>query len=235
MLAQGSNFDEWGDILVIAVMAILWLVGGLAKVITGRKGAAQQGPQEGAAEPQRQRATWQDRLARKAQEIQQAAEARSRQAEQDARARGVPPVRHLPRRARSPSAQSPRGESVMIYERPAVAPVHGSPGASRPRTGGARGDPGRRTTGIKAPSTIRRSVECEAPSRDQPLRCESLRHRSNRRVAALDVAHEAEGGYAPAAIIDYSDPDALRKAILLYEILGKPLALREPADETSSF
>ena len=34
------------------------------------------------------------------------------------------------------------------------------------------------------------------------------------------------------AIIDYSDPEALTKAILHYEILGKPLALRETLNQT---
>lgn len=53
--------------------------------------------------------------------------------------------------------------------------------------------------------------------------------------ARSQTAREPAGGYDPAAIINYSDPDALRKAVLLYEILGKPLAFREPADEPSSF
>ena len=43
------------------------------------------------------------------------------------------------------------------------------------------------------------------------------------------------GGFEPAAVIDYSDPDALKKAILHYEILGKPLALRDEAAQTSVF
>ncbi len=32
-------------------------------------------------------------------------------------------------------------------------------------------------------------------------------------------------------VIDYSDPEALTKAILQYEILGKPMALRETVDQ----
>lgn len=93
----GQDLDQWGDILVIAVMAVLWLIGGLAKVITSKKRTGQQRPQEGAAKPQRQRATWQERLARKAEEMQRAAETGSRKSEQQARARtqacAIPPGR----------------------------------------------------------------------------------------------------------------------------------------------
>ena len=50
----------------------------------------------------------------------------------------------------------------------------------------------------------------------------------------LSTQHDP-GGYEPGVIIDYSDPEALRKAILHYEILGKPLALRDTSDETATF
>ena len=43
------------------------------------------------------------------------------------------------------------------------------------------------------------------------------------------------GGFEPTAIIDYSDPDALKKAILHYEILGKPLAVRDESEQTRAF
>ena len=37
---------------------------------------------------------------------------------------------------------------------------------------------------------------------------------------------------ASPPIIDYTDPDALKNAILQYEILGKPMALRDPFERT---
>jgi hypothetical protein len=43
------------------------------------------------------------------------------------------------------------------------------------------------------------------------------------------------GGFEPTAVIDYSDPDALKKAILHYEILAKPLALRDESAQASVF
>lgn len=38
-----------------------------------------------------------------------------------------------------------------------------------------------------------------------------------------------------AYLIDSSDADALRRAILHYEILGKPLSLRDPSQQIADF
>jgi hypothetical protein len=45
----------------------------------------------------------------------------------------------------------------------------------------------------------------------------------------MQVSREA-AGLESATLLDSSDSDAIRKAILHYEILGVPLALREPFD-----
>ncbi len=45
------------------------------------------------------------------------------------------------------------------------------------------------------------------------------------------VAEEIpQAKYLPEILIDYDDPEKLRRAILHYEILGKPLSLREPGE-----
>ena len=51
----------------------------------------------------------------------------------------------------------------------------------------------------------------------------------------IEVQREAVAGYDPASVIDSSDPDALRKAILHYEILGKPIGLRDPSEQSTIF
>jgi hypothetical protein len=53
--------------------------------------------------------------------------------------------------------------------------------------------------------------------------------------AGVGWAGNRYGGLVDAAVIDYSDPDALKKAILHYEILGKPLALRDESAQGSAF
>jgi len=50
-------------------------------------------------------------------------------------------------------------------------------------------------------------------------------------VSAPETAEEPEAGYAAEMLFDYGEPDELKKAILHYEILGKPLALRGPSEQ----
>jgi hypothetical protein len=40
----------------------------------------------------------------------------------------------------------------------------------------------------------------------------------------------SEDDYFSETLLDYADPEELRKAILHYEILGKPLSLRGQSD-----
>ncbi len=47
-------------------------------------------------------------------------------------------------------------------------------------------------------------------------------------VGSSEVGKRQE--YKTSTVIDLTDPDKLRQAILHYEILGKPLSLREPFD-----
>ena len=53
-------------------------------------------------------------------------------------------------------------------------------------------------------------------------------------VEKLGERHVAEeipqAKYLPEILIDYDDPEKLRRAILHYEILGKPLSMREPGE-----
>jgi len=120
LLAQRPAID--GDLLILIVMAILWLVGGLAKVLMAKKGPAQQPrrQQEGlSSKPPAQRESWPQRLARKVREIQEAAQTERRTPEQQTHARDA---------ATHPAGtiairENPRGESVMVYKRPAPQPI----------------------------------------------------------------------------------------------------------------
>ena len=47
---------------------------------------------------------------------------------------------------------------------------------------------------------------------------------------ASEPAEMQESEYLSEILTDYADPDELRRAILHYEILGKPLSLRNPSD-----
>jgi len=201
LLAQRSLID--GDLLILIVMAILWLVGALAKVLTAKKGPAR--PQEGpSSKPPAQRETWQQRLARKAREFQQAAEAESRTRDQQTPAREAPvhPAGTITLRENS------RGDSVMVYERPAPQTTRK---VIRPRE----------AREIVGP--VRQEISSEPPRPLEPLVLSSEPKTSS--VADVSVLGD----------LSLNEPDALRNAILHYEILGKPLALRDSANEASQF
>jgi len=181
-LAQGDDVGEWVNLLIIVVMAVFWLIGGLAKSLTNNKKLQQQtgrGVRKGGAKakpPARPagRETWLQHLARKAEEIQKAAGEQLAQQRQS----------QVPKRPGAP-------------RRPAVPPASAAASISAPA--------------IAKPSPV-------APAKTEHPGAK------NRRVQ-----------YQRHPLIDLDEPDALRKAILHYEILGKPLSLRDPMDSTSAF
>jgi len=214
--------DGWVNVLFIVVVAVLYAVGALVKG-AGAKGQKREGPNQ---PRQQQRETWQQRLARKAQEIQQAAEARTKQAAE--RMRGLEEKARQQQAKRMGAATGPTpppqdqvtvrpargGESIPVYE-------PGAPESTSERQRLAA-QPQRTRKAVSAAG--RRRV-----GRDQPVAEPTA---TSPRIEPI-LGGIPDMGSKPASIpaisiIDYGDPDALKKAILHYEILGKPLALRDP-------
>jgi hypothetical protein len=239
-LAQRSDFEGWANILFVVVMAILWLVGALVKTMS-KKGPQPQ--QEGAAKEQRRPGeSWHQRLARKAQEMQRRIEEEAGLREPDERPR---PVRKTPARPPQPPAGKIRvrsgrgGESVIVYEGPQPpSSMEREHQAARQR----QAQEAITTAGqfaTKDASAIEARIEPKPPemepviwgmpgvTAEQPMPLEP----GKGQLSALGEPATFE----PAAIIDCSDPDTMKKAILHYEILGKPLALRDPAGQTPVF
>jgi hypothetical protein len=233
-LAQ-EGLGDWANILFILVMAILWLLAGLIKAIS-KKGPRREPPASEGSPGQQQRRTesWQQRLARRAEELQ-------RRLEEEAGMREAgesePPARKpTPQPASAPGGKitvraGPRGESVMVYERPAPQPpVEREPPPTRPRQVILTGGKPPVTSTLKP---IRRETSQLAAESLLPMMAESPKPLEPRETQLTTPGEPA--GFEPEAIIDYTDPEALKKAILHYEILGKPLAMRDTADQTSSF
>ncbi|UCE99166.1 MAG: hypothetical protein JSV82_08305 [Planctomycetota bacterium] len=57
---------------------------------------------------------------------------------------------------------------------------------------------------------------------------EAVEKLGERRAAMAEEIPQAK--YLPELLIDYDDPEKLRRAILHYEILGKPLSMRRPSE-----
>jgi len=213
LLAGGVGTENWANILVIAVMAILWLVAGLVRMI-GKKGPQQEQPEpEGSTgQPRRPGESWHQRLARKAEEIQ-------RRLEEQAGVREPGRPRPPAREAATQSPQAPggkisvrpgqRGESGMVSERPQPQP------STQREHQVARQREAQRAVAAAGQYATASKLEPVPPVTSEPMR--------------------EPTGFEPAAVIDDSDPDVLKKAVLHYEILGKPLALRESAEEIAAF
>lgn len=180
VLAQGDDVGEWVNILIIVVMAVFWVIGGLAKSLSQNKRQKQGGqpPSKRPSSPVRaqRRETWLQQVARKAEELQKAAAQRMQEMERQAQGqpRSRPKPAQMPVRSARVQATPPR-------------PVR----SSQESVQGSAAEAARLYTPEPAPKQLE---------------------------------------YEPSLGVDLSDPQALRKAILHYEILGKPLAMRYPFD-----
>jgi hypothetical protein len=246
LLAQGSGFEDWANILFIVVMVVLWLLAGLVKAI-GKKGAQQKQPaQETSAGQQRRPGeSWQQRLARRAEELQRRLEKeaglptrQTHNEEEPGRRRPPAPVTAT-RATQAPGGKitvrsGQRGEPVMVYERPEL-----QPSAQREHQV-ARQREAQKVVPAAGPYTteprlepVRRDAFEPMTESFPPMRAEPPKPLEPGE-AHLTAPRES-GGSEPAAIIDSTDTDALKKAILHYEILGRPLALRDASERTSAF
>jgi len=209
-LSQRGGAEDWGDVIILVVMAAFWLVGALAKLLAGKKTADRQHGKTGSgAKATAARETWQQRLARKARELQEAA-----QAEGSGGTLGAQTAKSRPGRSlASPRGQvsvrtDAKGNSVMVYERP--EPI--------------------REQAMTPQGKAREAVLAAG----QQILAEPLVTPQAAAVGHDEFGTPAASSQAAAAI-EYGDPDALRRAILQYEILGKPLALRDPSEEATPF
>ena len=243
LLAQGSDGEELVNILFIVIMAVLWLGGGLVKAAGRNK------QRQGAAQKQRPaRETWQQRLARKAEEIQRAAEAKSketaervRRMEEQGRSRATA---ERPRPAQPPSGKvairsGPRGESIMVYEKAGeqISAQQQEEIARQREAREALAAARRRKARLAQP--VKPQIDTDIP--DLEAISEELGNIAPELPKSLAQPRKPLGpqresfGFQPSDLIDYADSDALKKAILHYEIFGKPLALRDPSAQISPF
>ncbi len=244
LLAQGTGFEDWANILFILVMAVLWLVGALIKTISKKTSPPAQAQQEGSPKEQRKTGeTWQERLMRKAEEMQRRIEEQA-----GLREPGTPtrPARPAPRRApQAPGGKitirsDSRGESVMVYE---SAPSQSS---TEREHQAARQREAQQAVASAGQCAAKQVPPAEIPSAASVPKLEPVMEELAGAMAEPPKPLEPGGetprmptrepaGFEVAALIDHSDPDSLKKAVLHYEILGRPLGLRDTPDQTSIF
>ncbi len=226
-LARGEGLGEWANILFLVVIAVFSVVGGLIKNVAakGKQQAGRGASQGPAAGPSRE--TWQQRLGRKAEEIQRAIEAKYGQTQQQPPAPS-PSEQNQPGQGKLTIRTDRGGESIMVLEKDGAGLIARQQAAkerqAREATASARRRAAERRLGTK--SKPQSNVAGEAIGRQGLLSV----------GATAEPPREPASSYAAASIIiDSNDPEALKKAILHYEILGKPLAWRDPLEHTSGF
>ncbi len=233
LLGRGLGSEDWANLLFVVVMAVLWLVAGLAKTMSKKK-SQQASPELDGLGGQRPQAgeSWQQRLARRAEELQ-------RRLEEEAGLResrkSQPPARKAPvRPAQAPGGTivirpGQRGEPVMVYERPAPqAPTQREHhAASQRKVQEAVASAGQ---DIVAPKLEPAAQEVSEPGLGN-LTTLTAEPPQPVRAGVQPKTADKPSASTRGVILDYSDPEALTTAILQYEIFGKPLALRETADQ----
>jgi hypothetical protein len=223
LIAQMDS-DQWVNFLILAIMAVFWLFGTLIKAATKKR--VPQTRQDGLAKEQRE--TWQQRLARKAEELQRAAEGRRTQAEE--RIRPTEERATVRERVEQPPSGNltvrtgKGGESILVYEQAdATAGSGREQQAARQREAREAVAAAGRTATMTPSEPMGERIEPQPPEQLEPSKGEVV------------PPGETAVGYEPDSILDYNDPDALRKAVLHYEILGKPVGLRDESERSAAF
>lgn len=213
LLAQ-DDAGRWMNILFIVVVAVFWAIGGLAKV------ASNKSRKQGASRPSdgRKRETWLHQLTKKVQDIQRAIEREGSKEQPHPlyRSQEHPSEASRPPEGRV-AANTDRGAtSALVYER-----------QEPQRPAEKLQQPARAKAGRKAALQAERQIAAE--SLNVPVAPQQLMRTP---VRAATTTAPADNASPPT--IDYTDLDALKNAILQYEILGKPMALRDPFERATN-
>ncbi|MHC4573792.1 MAG: hypothetical protein ACYS76_06625 [Planctomycetota bacterium] len=161
---------------------------------------------------------------------------RSSKLEQEERERLTRKPPRKPPRPRRPQPRVPAVREPVPEYRPQRKPVRRT--VARPEVLVGRGA-ARKVRAVALPTLEPLEMEAEKLAPAVPL--EEPRELISPTMQKVEERHPAGPGemlepdYLSEIIMDYADPDELRRAILHYEILGRPLSLREPREQSLGF
>ena len=199
---RNDEVGGWMQILVFIVLAVFWLIGGIIKAKANKSGAGSNG-----------------NLPRKPL---RKPPVHSREAREQM-------LKHLERSAGSaqgqrqqprPAEQKPRMKfsdlqaAVRKFAVEAEQAFQVNPKEPTPELKPALAEPNVETERMELPEIPITSVKGLQDKR------------------ASEPPQMPESEYLSELLMDYADPEELRRAILHYEILGKPLSLRNPSDDS---
>lgn len=199
---RNDEVEGWMQILVFIVLAAFWLIGGIIKAKANKSGTGSNG-----------------NLPRKPlrKPPVHSREAREQMLKQLERSAGSGQgQRQQPR----PAEQKPRMKfsdlqaAVRKFAVEAEQAFQVNPKEPTPELKPALAEPNVETERMELPEIPITSVKGLQDKR------------------ALEPEQMPESEYLSELLTDYADPEELRRAILHYEILGKPLSLRNPSEDS---
>ena len=201
LAARDKDFESWTNILFIVVIGIFWVVGGILKA-KANKSKQQEQEQPGRKPPEPTPVGGPPRPFQKTP---------FRQAQR--------PV------GRTPKSQ-PRPQQVQPSRRKIVRP---QPAGRKPsiKTEGAIEFP--TLEALETPKVSLPGPQLQADLEELPeFTAKTIKKLEDMRIST--PAETPQAAYLSEILLDYADPEKLRRAILHYEILGKPLSLRGPSE-----
>lgn len=209
LVARSRDPDGWMSILVLVLVAAVYGIGAILKAKKG-KNKQEQAEEEQGRKPQRKPEGGMGLLEQFVREIQ----------------RAVDPTQE---RESRPTAQ-PAGRKTA---RPQPAPTVRKYAAEAKQAGWPKPKRLGLELSIPAPQV---QPDFEKLPEPQTGIEEALPEFTTKAVKGLvgkrkGMAEVPESNYLSEVLLDYADPEDLRRAILHYEILGRPLSLRDPSGQ----
>jgi hypothetical protein len=206
VLARGNNKEGWMNILVLVVIAAVFGLGALIKA-KGKKTEDQTQEQQTHKPQRKPSAGGKGILEQFFREIQQAAEGKptreTRPSDQTARQQTASP----PAAVRKYAAETKQARQTQPITTPA------KPKLSKPTP--------------QVQPDIEKLQELDTGIQSLPEFTTNVVGFPGKRKSML--AEVVESMYLSEVLADYENSEELKRAILHYEILGKPLALRDPS------
>lgn len=206
LAAQRRSTEGWMKMLFPVLLAVFWIISGILKAKSNK---AKQGDKEQLARKPGFKPSEKAAVARP-KTIQKAL------SEQLQRSLGRTPYRKEPQ----PQIQPPRRK--IARPEPAVRKFAAEEQKAIPlRTIELLEEPK-----LSIPT---RQVQPELPELQKITEFTSKTAKELGDIRVLTPAETPRTKYLAEILLDYSDPDDLRRAILHYEILGRPLSIRDPS------
>jgi len=204
LAAREDDGQGWMNILFVVILAVFWAVGGLVKAKTKKAEEQEEKKEQFARKPQQKLKEFAERFQREVSEL-----SRER-------------------------VYKPRERAEALHKGPfQKAPRHAVPAARKeyhPVAKPKRRKIARPIETLAEPKLPRRTAQVEPDFEELP-------EFTSKAVKELEVNHGdiaaeiVQTKYLSEILSDYSDPEELRRAILHYEILGRPLSLRDPSGQ----